>query len=227
MSHDMGPEEEMPEDELEDGLEDELEDDVDDDVESDEQEEDRYEREPDPPEIGDTVDGRVLVCRGDDVPDQFMGWLEWIVDDYNRLERVAGRHGSLYSDIDFNAGLVSFLEEHGVSVDSSHWEGACISGIFQEGYVEKDNIKEVERRMTEALAEAEKMFRDAFLAELQQKFSQTVEDMDVEELSSLAKLESLNVVKELEGLRREIATLKADNEEMKKIFSLRAKRKDS
>ena len=227
MSHDKGPEEEMPEDELEDGLEDELEDDVDDDAESDGQEEDRYEREPDPPEIGDTVDGRVLVCRGDDVPDQFMGWLEWIVDDYNRLERVAGRHGSLYSDIDFNAGLVSFLEEHGVSVDSSHWEGACISGIFQEGYVEKDNIKEVERRMTEALAEAEKMFRDAFLAELQQKFSQTVEDMDVEELSSLAKLESLNVVKELEGLRREIATLKADNEEMKKIFSLRAKRKES
>lgn len=226
MSHDMGPEEEMPEDELEDGLEDDV-DDVDDDAESDGQEEDRYEREPDPPEIGDTVDGRVLVCRGDDVPDQFMGWLEWIVDDYNRLERVAGRHRSLYSDIDFNAGLVSFLEEHGVSVDSSHWEGACISGIFQEGYVEKDNIKEVERRMTEALAEAEKMFRDAFLAELQQKFSQTVEDMDIEELSSLSKLESLNVVKELEALRTEISALRADNEEMKKIFSLRAKRKDS
>jgi hypothetical protein len=44
------------------------------------------------PSIGDCRDGEVIVCMGDDRPDQWAGWLEELVDEFNSLRESATAH---------------------------------------------------------------------------------------------------------------------------------------
>ena len=41
--------------------------------------------EDDLPELGDRVDDRILVCHGDDWPENFIGWLDPLVNEFTEL----------------------------------------------------------------------------------------------------------------------------------------------
>lgn len=105
--------------------------------------------EADIPSIGDCRDGKVLVCMGDDQPDQWVGWLEELVDEFNVLRDAATAHG-LLCRIDSQSlelgDWSGFCEEVGVELKREFWEGTLVSGHFVMGWLEKKKIGTARRR---------------------------------------------------------------------------------
>jgi hypothetical protein len=134
--------------------------------------------EEDYPEIGDRRKGRILVCMGDDRPDQWADWLELLVAEFKELEAVAEEH-SLRLDSRPTAGQIEdwrdFCEAIGVCIESRVWEGSMISGQWQMGWVEVGTIRrakkagrEILKRLREDLIE---QIREAGIREVNEQLA--------------------------------------------------------
>ena len=95
------------------------------------------------PEVGDQRGKLTLVAKGDDFPDEWDGWLDELVDGYSSLVTEA-----LRKEVDPEAlglvegpkGLKAFAEQLGVEFEQEFWEGECISGQYQLGWIKTSDI---------------------------------------------------------------------------------------
>ncbi|MFM7134732.1 MAG: hypothetical protein ACKO0W_10490 [Planctomycetota bacterium] len=203
------PEDGDEEEDLE--LEQEDEDEVEDEDEGEEEEEQEQE-ERDPPSIGETVDGRVLVCQGDDAPEYFVGWLEWSVERFQQLGEIAAKHDLDAGDsgIDFDRGVMDFLTDAGVDFDSTHWEGSCTSGIYQMGWVDAKKVDAVEQTIDDMLDAAERAMHARLLERLRDGFEEAVSHTDLAELLEFKETNALDLKAEVARLREENLALKLE-----------------
>lgn len=136
--------------------------------------------EEDYPEIGYRKKGYVLVCRGDDVPDEWDYWLEELVDDFKKLAKIACEH-SVEVDAGEDYGTMEdwrgFCEALGVNFESEFWEGGMISGLYMKGWIKPGKVdkatktgKEILKRIRQNLLER---IRSNAIAELEK-----IEDLD-------------------------------------------------
>jgi hypothetical protein len=160
----------------------------------------------DPPDVGDTVRGSVLVCRGDDQPDEFTGELEVIVQRYRFLESLAGQYklGTKVGKIDFDQGLSEFLSAGGVDFDANHWEGACISGIYMMGWVPEEKESAVELELEQMLDACAAEVRKAVLKGLRDDIELQMKGLDLDALLELQQNRSFDLKREVDKLRKEL-----------------------
>lgn len=120
------------------------------------------------PEIGKRRRGMVLVCHGDDRPDQFADWLQPLVVEFERLSSLASKFGIALTSEDGAPPIVSvidFCERLGIEFRSTMWEGSLISGIYYLGWIKvgtvrsasahgRKLIRAIERRADQAIRQA-------------------------------------------------------------------------
>ncbi len=96
------------------------------------------------PEIGKRRRGMVLVCHGDDRPDQFADWLQPLVDEFNRLYSIAYEHNVDMDPQDGSPSIVDildFCQRLGIEFSSNMWEGFLISGTYYLGWIEFGTVR--------------------------------------------------------------------------------------
>jgi hypothetical protein len=74
----------------------------------------------------------VLVCHGDDRPDQFADWLKTLVADFESLFSIACEFGIDLDPQDGSAPIVDvmdFCQRLGIEFRSNMWEGSLISAL--------------------------------------------------------------------------------------------------
>jgi hypothetical protein len=132
------------------------------------------------PDIGDRRNGFILVCMGDDRPDQWIDWLEELVCKYEELEALAeARELPLDAGPDYGnlLGWRDFCETLGVSMDSKFWEGCMTSGQFQMGWIQSGTIRSAKKAGKEILNKIHKNLlegiRRAAISELEK-----IKDLD-------------------------------------------------
>ncbi len=158
--------------------------------------------EDDIPSIGDCCDGKVLVCIGDDEPDQWDDWLEELVDEFNSLRDAATAQGLLCrvgpKCLELG-GWSDFCEEVGVDLNQEFWEGSLVSGQFVMGWVEKKKIGTARRR------------GGSLLKKLQSSLVLQLKAKRIEELKSFKDLEELisRTENDREALLEEVESLKS------------------
>jgi hypothetical protein len=94
--------------------------------------------EDDYPEIGQRRHGKVLVCHGDDTPDQFANWLDPLVKKFTRLLLIAEEHGVVIDPPDGSmpiGSVIDFCQMLGIEFESAMWTGFLTSGIYQLGWM--------------------------------------------------------------------------------------------
>jgi hypothetical protein len=110
--------------------------------------------ETDYPDIGQRRNGRILVCMGDDKPDQWISWLEPLVSEFEKLADIAEEHeldldaGSEYGKMEDWEEFCSALD---VSIDRKFWEGFLISGQWVMGWVAPGQIRRARKTGKEIL----------------------------------------------------------------------------
>lgn len=167
--------------------------------------------EDDIPSIGDCRDGKVLVCMGDDQPDQWAGWLEELVDEFNLLRDAATAHG-LLCRIDSQSlelgDWSGFCEEVGVDLKREFWEGSLVSGHFVMGWVEKKKIGTARRRGGSLL---KKLHRNLVLQLKAEKIEELKGLKDLDELISRTDNDRQALLEEVGSLTRSLAAAKAES----------------
>ena len=114
------------------------------------------------PSIGDRRQGQVLVCMGDDRPDQWDSWLEALVGDFEALEKTATEHGLVLctgSEHGELEGWADFCEALGISVSSDFWEGSkgsMINGHFVMGWIKLGGVRSAKKTGKEIIKQLEK-----------------------------------------------------------------------
>ena len=106
------------------------------------------------PEVGARRRGHILVCHGDDSPDQWIDWLEPIQSRFNELYELSEEYGFALGAGERSGRLDSieeFLELIGIDVRSNPWEGSLISGIYQFGWVKVGTVRAVRKKAAEVL----------------------------------------------------------------------------
>lgn len=95
------------------------------------------------PEVGDKRGKLTLAARGDDFPDEWDGWLDELVDGYSSLVTEALRKKvdpEALGLVEGPEGLKAFAEQLGVEFEQEFWEGECISGQYQLGWIKTSDI---------------------------------------------------------------------------------------
>lgn len=153
------------------------------------------------PEIGKRRRGMVLVCHGDDRPDQFADWLQPLVVEFERLSSLASKFGIALTSEDGAPPIVSvidFCERLGIEFRSTMWEGSLISGIYYLGWIKvgtvrsasahgRKLIRAIERRADQAIRQA--VIRDIQrIKDLDEFIDRTADDRTVmrEKVASLS-----------------------------------------
>jgi hypothetical protein len=111
------------------------------------------------PTIGDCRAGSVLVCLGDDRPDQWVPWLESLVDDFEALETTANEH-----DLELHTGTQNgelsgwqdFCEASGIDVRTEFWEGSMTSGQYVMGWLNVGKVRSAQKEAKELLKQLQK-----------------------------------------------------------------------
>ena len=96
------------------------------------------------PELGELRRGMVLVCHGDDRPDQFADWLKTLVADFASLFSIACEFGIDLDPQDGSAPIVDvmdFCQRLGIEFSSNMWEGSLISGIYRFGWLKAGTVR--------------------------------------------------------------------------------------
>jgi hypothetical protein len=109
-------------------------------------------------EIDDEKDDFTLVAKGDDWPEEWSGWLEPLVEKYAALVEKAYAAGFNLSEMglqDGTSGKKAYAEKIGVQFDQKFWEGECISGQYQSGWIRTSDIPKAEKRGINFLTELE------------------------------------------------------------------------
>jgi hypothetical protein len=115
-------------------------------------------------EVGLTKRSRTLVAMGDDWPDQWAGWLEDAVEQYDALVEQADDAGLDLEALQLEAhasGQQAFAERLGVEFESEFWEGECISGHFVCGWIKTKEIPKATAAAHRILAELKAKISDA------------------------------------------------------------------
>ena len=100
------------------------------------------------PDTGDRRNGRILVCQGDDVPDDWIDWLEPLVTEFEELRERAEA-----SELELDAGeefgtiedVMGFCERLGIEFEVEPWEGVMISGVYQWGWLDETHTGKAAR----------------------------------------------------------------------------------
>lgn len=136
--------------------------------------------EEDYPDIGDCRDGLLLVCMGDDRPDQWIDWLEELVGEYEDFRAIAEEHEvplDAGSDCGTLDGWSDFCEALGVSIESELWEGGMVSGHFHRGWIKPGTIRSAKKVGKKILKKIQKnllkQIRKAAISELEE-----IQDLD-------------------------------------------------
>jgi len=106
------------------------------------------------PEIGGRRGGRILVCHGDDSPDEWVNWLESLIWEFTAIEAWSLELGfdlKVDESRTITGGVLGFCETIGIEIDSSFWEGSMTSGVYHVGWVEADTLRETKRHAKELL----------------------------------------------------------------------------
>jgi hypothetical protein len=113
-------------------------------------------------DVDDQKGKLTLVARGDDWPDDWSGWLEPLVEKYAALVERAFAAGLNLSEMGLHdgvEGMMAFAEELGVEFEREFWEGECISGYYQHGWITTSDIPQAERKGLKILADLELKIR--------------------------------------------------------------------
>ena len=152
------------------------------------------------PEIGKRRRGMVLVCHGDDRPDQFADWLQPLVADFERLFSIASEFGVDMDPQDGSAPIVNvmdYCQRLGIEFSSSMWEGSLISGIYHLGWIKAGTVRS-------ALAHGRRLLRA-----LEKQTDSAVRSVVMRELQGIKELEKFidRTADDRNVLRQKIASL--------------------
>ena len=154
------------------------------------------------PRLGMRRRGMVLVCHGDDQPDQFANWLGPLVVEFERISAIASDFGIALHAKAGSSLMVStmdFCRELGVDFSSKMWEGSLISGIYHFGWIKEGTIRSVS------------VFGRKLLRTLVKQVDTTVRSTVIRQLQDIKDLESFidRTADDRASLRQEISTLKS------------------
>ena len=119
--------------------------------------------EDDLPDLGDRVDGRILVCHGDDWPEDFIGWLDPLVSEFKELLEIAERYEFALELADGQPleDVTDFCDALGIKIDRQFWEGSCISGIYHWGWITVGTQRQIQKTGRRILGELRKFTKGA------------------------------------------------------------------
>ncbi|MEW8403985.1 MAG: hypothetical protein AB2689_21090 [Candidatus Thiodiazotropha taylori] len=106
------------------------------------------------PEVGEIVDGQILVCRGDDRPEECITWLQSDADELNNYLYCAEENNVELYVKEYDAVIsdeVTFYELIGIDCSSSFWEGSLTSGHLVLCWVKPSCVDEVIKKSRELL----------------------------------------------------------------------------
>lgn len=173
--------------------------------------------EPEAPSLGDVRNGYELVCHGDDSPSEFEHWLGALVKELRALQGVAAEykldHGN--TGIDEHTELDEFLERIGVRLDSDFWEGACISGHYQYGWIKEDSADKVERKGERLLAQFRRSILKSIRAKLRERLALLEDPAD---LAVLACADVMGSHRRVPQLEREVEKLRKETEYLREYL---------
>jgi hypothetical protein len=116
------------------------------------------------PDTGDRRNGRILVCQGDDYPDDWIDWLEPPVREFENLKALADRKG-LELDVGDGFGTIDDVMEFcvrlGIEFESEPWEGVMISGVYQWGWLDETHTGKAVRTATRILGSLRESLEDS------------------------------------------------------------------
>ena len=162
------------------------------------------------PSIGDCRDGEILVCMGDYVPDQWAGWLEKLVHDFNYLREVATGQDLLCRvepQGDDLGDWSDFCAVVGVSLTRQFWEGSMVSGYLVMGWVKKSEVSSARKRGHSLV----KKLRRNLVAELKARRIQELKGIrDLEEVISRTQYDRDALLEEVGNLKVSLAKAKTE-----------------
>ena len=132
--------------------------------------------------IGCSRRGRMLVCHGDDFPDQWIGWLEPLIhelDDYLRISDEFGIEIKLDAYAIPINDVLDFCGLIGIEFDSSHNEDSFASRFFKFGWIENKRLNESKKIAT------------GLLKDVREKVENSVKSEIFAELNSIEEIEDL------------------------------------
>ena len=131
------------------------------------------------PEIGKRRRGMVLVCHGDDRPDQFADWLQPLVVEFERLSSLASEFGIDLTPEDGAPPIVSvidFCDRLSIEFSSTMWEGSLIS-VYHLGWIKVGTVRSASahgRKLIRTLEKrADHAIRQAVIRDIQR-----IKDLD-------------------------------------------------
>jgi hypothetical protein len=107
------------------------------------------------PEVGARRRGHILVCHGDDRPDQWINWLEPIQARFKELLGLSEEYGFVLDAGDGSGRLDSiggFLDLIGIDMQSNPWVGSLISGVYLLGWIKIGTVRAVKKKSAKVLA---------------------------------------------------------------------------
>ena len=167
------------------------------------------------PYIGECRDGCVLVCMGDDKPDQWDGWLQKLVQYFNYLSEVAVANG-LSCRVKPRGrplkGWADFCDLLGVCISHDFWEGSMISGHFVTGWIGKKELRFARRSGRALIKQIERNLLDQLRA-LRIKELKEINDLDTLVLRTQNDREALLV--KITSLERSVDLAKAETSRLR------------
>lgn len=144
--------------------------------------------EDDLPELGDRVDGRILVCHGDDWPEDFIGWLVPLVSKFKELLEIAERYEFALELADGQSmeDVTDFCEAMGIQVDRQFWGGTCISGFYHWGWITVGTQRQIQKTGRRILSELRKFTKGAI-----REWQRAERDRILRELASIKDFDTL------------------------------------
>jgi hypothetical protein len=153
------------------------------------------------PEIGDRQNGQTLVAMGDDFPDEWIFWLEDLVEEYGELVTSLESVDISVEGLDLSASSSSkmeFAEALGITFSSSFWEGDHISGYFQMGWITTKEIPKAKKAGKILLKQRLELIR----TELIKEFVTSLDSLDIHELVARIRFDPIEQCAEIDHLTK-------------------------
>lgn len=154
-------------------------------------------------EVGEERDGKIVVYRGDDQPDEWIDWLEPLISELDYLESISDEY-KVHLNI---AGHIDFLGSLSITEETNFWEGDRTSGIYYYGWIHKRDIRRAQRKGLERLEDA----KDDLVKKIKLKRIKALKTIDVLEDIIEATKDYSKELKELDLIKKINAKLVTDN----------------
>lgn len=184
--------------------------------------------------IGDQVNGRELVCWGDDWPDEFAPWLEGLFIKFSDILQKAEELGVSLTSPETNSHIADFIdygEKIGIEFEKSFWEGDHVSGIFVTGWVplgkeqESANLGHVlMENLTDSFQQKVREEKEFQLNSIDDfdEFLLAVENFDgsISRRAQEAEKKLSRVLAENDALNQKISDIEAEAEKLKNTLNI-------